>query len=57
MANVDGDRLDHFVTVALVRETYEGWGYEDYQRARLRLHRVARDRLREFAIQSQREAD
>ncbi|WP_375453463.1 hypothetical protein [uncultured Methylobacterium sp.] len=52
-----GERLSHFAAAAIVRETYAGWEPEDFQRANLRLHRAARDRLRELATQAQRDAD
>jgi hypothetical protein len=57
VARVSGDELDHFVPVAEVRETYLGWGAEDYMAAHLRLRRRMRNRLDELATVAAREAD
>ncbi|MFE1597418.1 hypothetical protein [Methylobacterium sp. ID0610] len=54
---VDGDRLSHFTAVAVMTEFYEGWQPHDFQRAVLRLHRAARDRLRDLATEHARESD
>lgn len=57
VARVSGDRLLHYAAVAEVRETYLGWGAEDYETAHLRLRRRMRNRLDELATIAAREAD